>query len=131
MMNAAEASFGERSLPPAALHYPIGYGGRASSVVVSGTPVVRPHGQYPIEGEVVFAPSKALDYELEMACVIGKPSKLGQPVPIQDADDHIFGVVLLNDWSGEYLAKEHGSPGAPMRKETNKQPQHEIFRRLR
>jgi fumarylacetoacetase len=104
LQNASEAMAGVRELPPAALHYPIGYGGRASSVVVSGTPITRPLGQYHApdkEGEVVFGPSQAMDYELEMGAIVGRPSKLGEPIAIADADEHIFGVVLLNDWSGE------------------------------
>lgn len=88
-------------LPPASVHYPIGYGGRASSVRVSGTPVVRPYGVYQQDGGegITFGPSQGLDFELEMAAVIGKPSKFGERVAVKDADDHIFGLVLLNDWS--------------------------------
>lgn len=52
--------------------------------------------------EVVFEPSRAVDFELEVACVIGKGSEMGRPVRIEDADEHIFGLVLLNDWSGEF-----------------------------
>lgn len=101
LLNASEAMTGARSLPPAALHYPIGYGGRASSVVVSGTDIARPLGQYSDSGgNVVFGPSRAVDFELEMAAVIGCPSRLGEPIPIDEADEHVFGVVLLNDWSG-------------------------------
>lgn len=103
LLNAGEASTGRRILPPASVYYPIGYGGRASSVRVSGTPVVRPYGVYQNEsGEgVTFGPSQGVDFELEMAAIIGKPSKFGERVAVKDADDHIFGLVLLNDWSGE------------------------------
>lgn len=103
LLNAGEASTGRRILPPASVHYPIGYGGRASSVRVSGTPVVRPYGVYHQDGGegVAFGPSQGVDFELEMAAVIGKPSKFGERVGVKDADDHIFGLVLLNDWSGE------------------------------
>ena len=85
------------------MHYPIGYGGRASSVSVSGTPVVRPYGVYQQDGGegVTFGPSQEVDFELEMAAVVGEPSKFGGRVAVKDADDHIFGLVLLNDWSGE------------------------------
>lgn len=96
---------GVRQLPPAGPYYPIGYNGRASSVRVSGTPVTRPWGQYYKQGsatEVVFGPSQSFDFELEMAAIVGKPSKLGERVSIEDADEHIFGLVLLNDWSGEF-----------------------------
>lgn len=104
MGNAAEAMVGVRSLPPAFYHFPIGYNGRASSVVVSGSDVIRPLGQY-YRGldttEVTFGPSQMIDFELEMAAIIGKPSKVGERVKVEDADDHIFGLVLLNDWSGK------------------------------
>lgn len=105
MGNASEAMTGTRLTPPAALHFPIGYNGRPSSVVVSGTSIVRPLGlHYDSTGstDVVFGPSQAIDFELEMAAVIGKPSTLGDRVRVEDADDHIFGLVLLNDWSGEW-----------------------------
>lgn len=105
MQNAAEAMMGVRSLPPAFHHFPIGYNGRASSVVVSGTDITRPLGQYyrgPDMSEVTFGPSQIVDFELEMGAIIGKPSKLGQRVKVEDADDHIFGVVMVNDWSGKF-----------------------------
>lgn len=100
--NAAAAMTGERNLPPAMLYHPIGYNGRPSSVVVSGTPVVRPYGQYygASAAEILFGPCQAFDFELEVACVIGKPSKLGERISVTEADDYIFGVVLVNDWSG-------------------------------
>jgi fumarylacetoacetase len=102
MLNAGEAATGVRSMPPGGLHFPIGYTGRASTVVVSGTPIRRPYGQfYDSEKKVVFGPSRWMDFELEMACIIGKPSKFGERVAVGDADEHIFGFVLLNDWSGE------------------------------
>lgn len=101
VLNAGEAVFGKRELPPGFEYFPVGYHGRASSIVVSGTPIARPRGQYrDAEGKVVFGRTKRLDYELEVAAVVGKPSKLGEPVSIGDADDHVFGLVLLNDWSG-------------------------------
>lgn len=93
-----------RFLPPGFLHFPVGYTGRTSSLVVSGTPVVRPRGQFRnSSGEVVYGPTEQMDYELEFACIVGKPSDLGKGVPIKDADEHIFGLVVLNDWSGMYI----------------------------
>ncbi len=91
----------ENALPPNWLHIPIGYNGRASSVVVSGTPVRRPWGQVkgPNDAAPRFAPSQRFDIELEMAAVVGVPSQHGQPVTVAEADDMIFGYVLLNDWS--------------------------------
>lgn len=71
-------------------------------MVVSGTGVVRPHGQLkpPTADKPSFGPSKRIDFELEMAALVGPGNKLGQPIRIAEAEDHIFGVVLMNDWSG-------------------------------
>ncbi|KAI3392896.1 hypothetical protein diail_5029 [Diaporthe ilicicola] len=115
LLNAGEASTGRRILPPASVHYPIGYGGRASSVRVSGTPVVRPYGVYQQDGGegVTFGPSQGVDFELEMAAVIGKPSKFGDRVAVKDADEHIFGLVLLNDWSARDVQKLEMMPLGP------------------
>jgi fumarylacetoacetase len=104
VLNAGEAVFGKRILPPGFLHFPLGYGGRSSSIVTSGTPVRRPLGQYRSKtdlGVVEFGPSRELDYELELGCIIGKPVQMGDIPTAADADDHIFGVVLLDDWSGK------------------------------
>ena len=89
----------ENALPPNWLHMPIGYNGRASSVVVSGTPVRRPWGQLksPEHEAPAFLPSRRFDLELEMGAVVGQPS--AGPVTAAEADDMIFGYVLLNDWS--------------------------------
>src|SRR3989442_9036005 len=106
---------------------PIGYHGRASSVVVSGTPVVRPSGQTKSADQASpsFGPSKRLDYEAELAFVVGPGNPLGKRIPLQKALDHIFGVVLLNDWSardiqaweyqplGPFLAKSFGTTISP------------------
>ena len=103
VVNAGEAVFGKRVLPPGFPHFPLGYGGRSSSIVTSGTPVRRPLGQYRSKNDptiVEFGPCRELDYELELGCIIGKPVKLGDIATAADADEHIFGVVLLDDWSG-------------------------------
>jgi fumarylacetoacetase len=91
----------EHALPPNWLHIPIGYNGRPSSVVVSGTPVCRPWGQVkgPNHAAPAFQPSRRFDIELEMGPVVGQPSVLGHPVTVEEADAMIFGYVLLNDWS--------------------------------
>ena len=80
---------------------PVAYHGRAGSVVVSGTNVVRPCGQRkaPDEEAPTFGPSRRLDFELELGFVVGVPSALGEPVPVEAFADHVFGVVLVNDWS--------------------------------
>ncbi len=91
----------ENALPPNWLHMPIGYNGRASSVVVSGTDIHRPLGQTkaPEAQMPVFGPCARLDIELELGAVVGMPSQMGRPVSVDEADAMIFGYVLLNDWS--------------------------------
>jgi fumarylacetoacetase len=94
------------ALTPNWKHLPIGYHGRSGTVVVSGTDIVRPSGQRkpPTEPTPVFGPSVRLDIEAELGFVIGgPPSELGSPVPLAQADEHLFGVVLLNDWSARDL----------------------------
>jgi fumarylacetoacetase len=100
------------NLPPGYKRLPIGYAGRSSSIVVSGTSIKRPLGQffkYGQEGlhggrkDVVYGPSISMDYELEMAVVVGKEVPFGDHVMASEAGDHIFGFLLLNDWSGEYI----------------------------
>jgi fumarylacetoacetase len=88
-------------LTPNWRHLPIGYHGRAGTVVPSGTPVTRPCGQRKPRGEdaPTFGPSSRLDIEAELGFVVGRPSPLGRPVTTHDFADHVFGVVLLNDWS--------------------------------
>jgi fumarylacetoacetase len=106
---------------------PIGYHGRASSIVVSGTPIRRPWGQVRegSEGAPTFAPSRRLDYELEVGAFIAMGNTLGAPIPIDQASDHVFGLCLLNDWSardvqaweyqtmGPFLAKSFGTSISP------------------
>ncbi|ETN83022.1 putative fumarylacetoacetase [Necator americanus] len=93
----------ENALMPNWKWLPVGYHGRASSIIASGTPVRRPRGQLKPEGatEPTYGPSRLLDFELEMAFFVGGPAtQLGQPIPIEKTEDHIFGMVLMNDWSG-------------------------------
>ena len=83
-------------------HLPVAYHGRASSIVISGTPLVRPQGQYKKnkdDAEPTFGPTQALDFELEVAFVIGKDSVLGETISVDQADEYIFGFLLFNDWS--------------------------------
>ena len=106
---------------------PIGYHGRASSLVPSGTPIRRPRGQLKDQNAdvPVHAPSKALDYEMEVGCFVGPGNPLGTPIPIERAEAHLFGLCLVNDWSardiqtweyqplGPFLAKSFGTTVSP------------------
>ncbi|HLF63511.1 MAG TPA: fumarylacetoacetase, partial [Saprospiraceae bacterium] len=115
------------ALLPNWLHLPVGYHGRASSIVVSSTPIKRPSGQTaPGENGIPkFGPTMSLDFELEMGFVIGKETQLGQQVSTEEAEDYIFGLTLFNDWSardiqqweyvplGPFLAKNFASTMSP------------------
>jgi fumarylacetoacetase len=95
---------GAEPLTPNWKHLPIGYHGRAGTVQVSGTPVVRPSGQRrPGDGPPELGPSQRLDVEAEVGFVVGVPSQLGRPVPLRAFPDHVFGVCLVNDWSARDL----------------------------
>jgi fumarylacetoacetase len=96
-------------------HMPVGYHGRAGTVVVSGTPVRRPSGQRrePGDDAPVFGPSVRLDIELELGFVVGVPSALGEPVAVDRALDHVFGVLLVNDWSARDLQAWEYRPLGP------------------
>ncbi len=86
-------------LPPNWRWLPIGYHGRSATVVVSGTPVVRPRGQVSTPDGPVLTPTRMLDFELEVGFVTGPGNVLGRPIPVEEAWDHIFGLLLVNDWS--------------------------------
>ena len=105
----------ENALPPNWLHIPIGYNGRASTVVVSGTDVRRPCGQLkPPSAELPsFGPSRRLDLELEMGAVVGPGTAMGEPVSVARADEMIFGYVLLNDWSARDIQAWEYQPLGP------------------
>ena len=105
----------DNALMPNWLHLPVGYHGRASSLVVSGTPVVRPCGQtQPAEGEPpVFGPSRLLDFELEMGFFLAGGTALGEPVSADTALDRVFGLVLVNDWSARDIQKWEYQPLGP------------------
>ena len=105
---------GADPLPPNWRHLPVGYHGRAGTVVVSGTPIVRPSGQrLAPEGAPVYGPSERLDIEAEVGFVIGAPSRLGQRVSTDEFADHVFGVVLVNDWSARDLQAWESQPLGP------------------
>lgn len=105
----------DNALMPNWLHMPIAYHGRASSVVASGARVLRPRGQSrPDEAQPpIFGPSRALDFELELGFLIGPSSALGSPIPLERTVDHIFGCVLVNDWSARDLQKWEYQPLGP------------------
>lgn len=97
-------------------HLPIGYHGRASSVVASGAEIVRPSGQLPPESEggtPTFGPTKQLDFELEVGVFVGRGNALGQPVAIDQAEGHLFGVCLVNDWSARDMQRWEYQPLGP------------------
>jgi fumarylacetoacetase len=117
----------DNALNPNWLHLPVAYHGRSSSVVVSGTDVRRPHGQVKPANAAApsFGPSRSLDFELEMGCLVGPGNELGRPIPVAAAADHLFGMVLVNDWSardvqaweyvplGPFLAKNFATSVSP------------------
>jgi fumarylacetoacetase len=117
----------KNALLPNWLHLPVAYHGRASSIVISGTPIHRPKGQTKADDatEPSFGPTRLLDFELEMAFVVGKETALGTSVSTEKAEEHIFGLLLFNDWSardiqkweyvplGPFLAKNFGSTISP------------------
>ncbi|MEN3611196.1 fumarylacetoacetase [Plantactinospora sp. ZYX-F-223] len=102
-----------RALLPNWRHLPVGYHGRAGTVVVSGTPVVRPTGQRGTPDGPVYGPSTRLDIEAEVGFVVGVPSPLGERVGVDDFAAHVFGVVLLNDWSARDIQAWEYQPLGP------------------
>lgn len=120
VLNASEAVTGTRAYPPAYMKYPAGYAGRCSSITISPTEVVRPLGQFiedyrvpEKERKIIFGPCRALDYELELGAVIGKPVPMGTYLTAQEADEHIFGFVLVNDWSARDIQGLEMNPLGP------------------
>ncbi len=102
------------ALLPNWLHLPVGYHGRASSIVVSGTDIHRPKGQQkPADAPPVFGSSKLLDFELEMGFIVGKATELGDSVDVNKAEDYIFGLALFNDWSARDIQKWEYVPLGP------------------
>ena len=105
----------DNALQPNWLHMPIGYNGRASTVVVSGTQVRRPRGQLkpPTADVPSFGPCKRLDFELEMGVVVGQPSAMGEMLTEKQAEEMIFGFVILNDWSARDIQQWEYVPLGP------------------
>ncbi|MEM6800428.1 MAG: fumarylacetoacetase [Bacteroidota bacterium] len=104
----------ENALLPNWRHLPVGYHGRASSIVLDGTPIHRPKGQVkPADGPPVYQACARLDFELEIAFIIGKNSKLGKSISTKKAEEYIFGMVLFNDWSARDIQKWEYVPLGP------------------
>lgn len=117
----------QNALLPNWKHLPVGYHGRSSSIIVSGKPIIRPKGQYKTSDNELpfFGPTQKLDFELELAFITGKATELGESILPQNAEDHIFGFVLFNDWSardiqaweyvplGPFLGKNFASSVSP------------------
>lgn len=105
----------ENALMPNWLHLPVGYHGRASSIIISGTDVIRPSGQTKADNEEMpkFGPSKLLDFELEMGFFISQGNELGHPVNVNDSLQKIFGLVIVNDWSARDIQKWEYVPLGP------------------
>uniref|UniRef100_A0A061QNF4 Fumarylacetoacetase n=1 Tax=Tetraselmis sp. GSL018 TaxID=582737 RepID=A0A061QNF4_9CHLO len=112
--NCNEIFRGYRKINDNWYQLPVGYHGRASSIVVSGTEVRRPRGQYLGEdGQPEQGACKKLDFELEMACLIGPGNNQGESIPVEGAEDHIFGLVIMNDWSARDIQKWEAVPLGP------------------
>ena len=104
----------DNPLLPNYKHIPIGYHGRASSLIASGTPVSRPAGQTRDgDSDPKFGPTKALDYELELGVFVGPGNKLGEAISIAEAEDHLFGICLVNDWSARDIQAWEYQPLGP------------------
>ncbi|KAF5002131.1 hypothetical protein FGRMN_614 [Fusarium graminum] len=118
VINAGRIVVNNPKPPPGFFHFPVGYQGRTSSIVVSGTDIERPCGQYRKstsggEPSIVYGASEKVDYEVELAAVIGKPLAMKQRLDAKDAEEHIFGFVILNDWSARDIQGFEMSPLGP------------------
>ncbi|KAI8715260.1 Fumarylacetoacetase [Fusarium sp. LHS14.1] len=119
--NAGRIVVGSTKPPPSFFKFPIGYQGRTSSIVVSGTDIERPRGQFrdksvtdPLsEKAVIYGSSKQVDYEVELAAIVGKPLPMKQKLKAKDAEEHIFGFVILNDWSARDIQGFEMNPLGP------------------
>ncbi|KAL6912781.1 hypothetical protein FSHL1_010464 [Fusarium sambucinum] len=119
VINAGRIVVNNPNPPPGFFHFPVGYQGRTSSIVVSGTDIERPYGQFrnpnAANGEsgVIYGPSQKVDYEVELAAIIGKPLSMKQRLNAKDAEEHIFGFAILNDWSARDIQGFEMSPLGP------------------
>lgn len=103
----------DNALLPNWKHLPVGYHGRASSIILSGQPIHRPYGQIQQKNKIIFAPSQRLDFELEMAFVVGKSNPMGTRITPKDAHEYVFGLMLFNDWSARDIQKWEYVPLGP------------------
>ncbi|KAJ5699214.1 hypothetical protein N7536_002227 [Penicillium majusculum] len=106
----------QKALQPNYLHLPVGYSSRASSVVVSGTPIRRPLGQYlanKMDTASQFGPCRRLDIELELGALLCRGNEMGEPIPVDKAEEYIFGFVILNDWSARDIQAWEAVPLGP------------------
>ena len=104
----------ENPLLPNYKHIPIGYHGRSSSIILSGESIRRPCGQIKLGGhDPIFGPTRSLDFELEMGLIIGPGNRLGQPIPVSEAEQYIFGLCLVNDWSARDIQSWEYQPLGP------------------
>ncbi|CAG7562785.1 unnamed protein product [Fusarium equiseti] len=115
VINAGRIVVNNPHPPPGFFHFPVGYQGRTSSIVTSGAEIERPYGQFrnPVDGSIIYGPSQKVDYEVELAAIIGKPLGMKQRLNAKDAEDHIFGFVILNDWSARDIQGFEMSPLGP------------------
>ncbi|KAJ6186174.1 hypothetical protein N7519_007475 [Penicillium mononematosum] len=121
VINAGRIVVGNANPPPSFFKFPIGYQGRTSSIVVSGTDIERPYGHFrsppftdpQSEKAIIFGPSQKVDYEVELAAVIGEPLPMKKRLHAEDADKHIFGFVILNDWSSRDIQGFEMNPLGP------------------
>jgi fumarylacetoacetase len=104
---------GGEALTPNWKYLPVGYHGRSGTVVLSGTPVIRPRGQRPAGSAPTFGPSRRLDFEAEVGFVVGVGSPLGSPIEVDAFADHVFGVFLVNDWSARDIQAWESQPLGP------------------
>jgi fumarylacetoacetase len=114
LSRARRSTHPDNPVPDAFYHLPLAYNSRASSVRASGHNVLRPHGQSRGgDGAMYFGPAKALDFELELGVFVGPGNAIGRPIPIQSAQDHLFGYCLLNDWSARDIQRWETTPLGP------------------
>ncbi|KAL4866017.1 hypothetical protein BDV12DRAFT_210746 [Aspergillus spectabilis] len=119
VQNAGRAILSDPSPPPGFFHFPIGYTGRASTIVISGTAITRPRGHFydrtnPVPKTVVYGPSRALDYEVELGVIVGRSFEGGSGVTAKEAEEYVFGWVIVNDWSSRDIQGLEMIPLGPL-----------------